>query len=87
MQHVQEQYGIEIPYAESEKDEFSRPICSVWHPQWIVTTPNGSDVGITLDDGCFVVLCSWPKGEWHPTTHIPPVAAEKIGSLRNEVFD
>ena len=64
-----------------------RPICqyheSEWKPKRIVTTCGGSEVGITIDDHCFVVLSTDGKGQWNPSNHIPSVAAKLIGQLND----
>lgn len=52
-----------------------------WHPQWTVDVGQGCEVGITIDDGCFVVLCANEVGQWRPATHIPAAAARLLGAL------
>ena len=42
-----------------------------WQPEWIVDIGHGCEVGITIDDGCFVVLCKDWWGNWRPSPHIP----------------
>ena len=44
---------------------------SKWEPEWSVTTPGGSEVGIARDDHCFVILSHGADGEWHTTNHQP----------------
>jgi hypothetical protein len=46
-----------------------------WQPRWIL---NDQAVGMTVDDGCFVVLVGDGEGYWHPTTHVPLDAAGAI---------
>jgi len=51
-----------------------------WHPDWTVNVGHGDILGITVDNGCFVVL--YPhEGRWRPGTHIPRAAAERIALL------
>jgi hypothetical protein len=51
-----------------------------WHPDWTVNVGHGDTVGITIDNGCFVVL--YPHdGKWGPETHISRAAAERIALL------
>ena len=60
---------------------------SVWEPQWRVDVGNGCEVGLTVDDHCYVVLLpsyatdsSEPQG-WKPGKWIPKAAALKIAEL------
>lgn len=57
------------------------PISSSWEPQWQVDVGDDCRVGITIDDGCFVVLYPQAGGGWKPGQHIPRQAAEKISEL------
>lgn len=51
-----------------------------WKPKWVVK--DGDDkLGITIDDGCFVVLYQTEEGRWRPGTHIPKPVAESITKL------
>ena len=55
---------------------------SNWQPRWVVRLPSGSEVGITLDDGCYVVLTFHVDiGAWKPAYHIPKNVAVELGSL------
>ena len=67
--------------AVDEQDSGQCPVGVLWVPQWIVDCGKGCEVGITIDDRCFVVLAKNWVGQWVPTTHIPREAAEKIGEL------
>ena len=55
---------------------------SNWQPRWKVTDSRGDDVGITVDDHCFVVLVQ-NEGRWKPSAWIPAGAAKLIGILSN----
>jgi hypothetical protein len=56
----------------------SRP---AWTPRWLVECGKDSEVGITIDDHCFVVLAKDWNDNWGPATHIPWQAAVKLGEL------
>lgn len=65
------------PIYENDPGLDNRP---AWKPQWEVK--DGDDkVGITVDDGCFVVLFPTEDGRWRPGTHIPKPVAESITHL------
>jgi hypothetical protein len=55
-----------------------------WVPQWIVPVGKDSEVGITVDDHCFVVLVKHWSGRWVPTSHVPSEAAAKLGDLARD---
>ena len=57
---------------------------SPWQPRWRVDVGHGCEVGVTTDDGCFLVLCPDETGQWWPGQWIPPAAARLIGSLSAE---
>lgn len=52
----------------------------IWEPRWIVDIGQGSECGLTIDDGCFVVLYRH-QGNWRPGNHIPKQVAAKIAEL------
>jgi len=52
-----------------------------WHPKWIVTAQAGYDLGLIVDDHCFVALVPDQNGQWRPAYHIPQLIAEEIGRL------
>lgn len=52
-----------------------------WKPQWLIDIEHDDVVGLTMRDGCFVVLVRKPDATWEPTTHIPRQAAERIAQL------
>lgn len=56
---------------------------SLWQPEWRVDVGCGCEVGVTTDDGCFLVLYPAENGEWWPGKHIPLAAARRIGELCN----
>ncbi len=60
-------------------------LVSPWKPIWRVDVGHGCEVGVTTDDGCFLVLCPDETGQWWPGQWIPPAAARLIGSLSAEV--
>jgi hypothetical protein len=46
----------------------------------MVDVGDGTSLGITIDDGCLVVL--YPHGDqWRPGTHIPKQVARRIAEL------
>lgn len=51
-----------------------------WMPKWIMETADGK-VGITRDDGCYLVLVREHGGKWSPTKWIPKEAAIFIANL------
>ena len=55
-----------------------------WIPEWLVDVGKSCEVGIAIDDSCFVVLVKSWAGQWLPATHIPPRAAEEMGKLAAE---
>ena len=57
---------------------------SPWQPQWTVDIGHGCEVGVTVDDGCFLILCPDETGQWWPGQWIPPAVARLIGSLSAE---
>jgi hypothetical protein len=57
---------------------------AVWEPAAIVDVGHGCRVGITTDDGCFLVLYPEPGGGWRPGTHIPRQAVQKMSELLAE---
>ena len=60
---------------------------SSWQPQHVVDVGCGCELGITTDDGCFVVLYPINSSQWRPSTHIPRKVAEKIGELAKSLPD
>jgi len=70
-----------------EPDTNDRPTAAVaaWKPRWVVDVGHGTQLGLTIDDGCFVVLYPKSGGEtWKPGTHIPRAVAERISQLLPE---
>ena len=63
-----------------ECNSFIRPdVC--WKPEWLVDVGHDCQVGIAIDDGCYIVLCPNDVGQWLPTKHIPIAAAKFLGGL------
>ena len=53
----------------------------VWQPKEIIDLGDGRRIGITSDDGYYVVLLPDNNGSWKPTNWIPARAAKRIGEL------
>jgi hypothetical protein len=53
----------------------------VWQPKEIVDLGNGCRMGITCDDGYYLVLSPSYTGSWKPSSWIPPVVAKRLGEL------
>jgi len=60
------------------------PISNPWEPTWIIPSGKESEVGVLIDDGCFVVLTQGHSDQWKPITHIPISVIQKLGSLAQE---
>jgi len=56
-----------------------RPL--VWQPKELVDIGNGCRMGITCDDGYYMVLSPSYTGSWKPSSWIPPVVAKRLGEL------
>jgi hypothetical protein len=48
----------------------------VWQPKEVIDVGNGCRMGITSDDGHYLVLSPSYTGSW-----IPPVVAKRLGEL------
>lgn len=53
----------------------------VWQPKVVVDLGNGCKMGITSDDGYYMVLSTSYTGSWKPSSWIPPVVAKRLGEL------
>jgi hypothetical protein len=53
----------------------------VWQPKEVVDLGNGCRMGITSDDGYYMVLSASYTGSWKPSSWIPPVVARRLGEL------
>ena len=53
----------------------------LWQPEWVVDVGCGCELGVTIDDGCFVVLYPNGCGQWQLGTHIPLEVAKLLGKL------
>lgn len=51
-----------------------------WEPEWIVRTGSECQMGIAIDDGCFIVLRQ-DEGEWKLASWIPSLVAAEIVDL------
>jgi hypothetical protein len=52
-----------------------------WQPKEIIDIGNGLRMGITSDDGYYIVLSASPQGAWKPSNWIPPRVAKRLGEL------
>jgi len=52
-----------------------------WQPKEIVDLGDGSRMGITSDDGYYIVLSPGYEGSWKPSNWIPPMVAKRLGEL------
>ena len=55
-----------------------------WTPLWIVPCGKDNEVGIIIDDHCFVVLAKTWADQWMPTSHIPELAVRYMARLLAE---
>lgn len=53
----------------------------VWQPKEIIDLGDGRKIGITSDDGYYVILKPGNNGSWKPTNWIPARAAKRLGEL------
>jgi hypothetical protein len=56
-----------------------RPL--VWQPKEVIDVGHGCRMGITSDDGYYLVLSSSYTGSWKPFNWISPVVAKRLGEL------
>jgi len=61
-----------------------RPNVAGYNPKWKVDVGSGCELGIAVDDGCFMVLYRNKTGQWLPGKHIPPAVASKLGELADD---
>ncbi|MBA7678139.1 hypothetical protein ES703_86410 [subsurface metagenome] len=66
---------------ESHPNDRGCPVKDVWQPEQIVDVGHGCKLGVTTDDGCFVVLYPTEFGQWRLGTHIPGPVAKILGQL------
>ena len=52
-----------------------------WQPKEIIDIGNGLRMGITSDDGYYIVLSPCREGYWKPANLIPPRVAKRLGEL------
>ena len=52
-----------------------------YKPEWKVDVGSGCELGISIDDGCFLVLYPKENDTWKPGKHIPLAVAIKLGEL------
>ncbi len=70
-----------ISIIETQSVQEDEPAVNLWQAQWRVDVGNGCEVGITVDDGTFVVLYPYGHNRWRPGKHIPVPVAQKLGEL------
>ena len=58
-----------------------------YKPKWKVDVGSGCELGISIDDGCFLVLYLKENSHWKPGKLIPPAVAIKLGNLTNELSE
>jgi hypothetical protein len=58
---------------------FEGPV--VFQPKEVVDIGDGCRMGITSDDGFYMVLSPSYSGSWKPASWIPPVVAKRLGEL------
>ena len=51
-----------------------------WMPKWVIK----SGVGLTIDDGCYIILIRKAGGQWSPTKWIPKEAIDFINGLKSQ---
>lgn len=64
--------------------ENNKPLRVVWRPRWTVDVGHSDKLGLTIDDGCFIVLYPREPNEWAPGTHVPRAAIERMAELLNQ---
>jgi len=57
----------------------------LWKPKWVIDVGDKCKLGITIDDGCFIVLYPQDSGTWKPGKHIPKEVAERLGELVKKI--
>jgi hypothetical protein len=57
-----------------------------WEPKEIIDVGNGLRMGITSDDGYYIVLSPCREGAWKPSNYIPPRVAKRLGELASFQF-
>ena len=68
-----------------EKSNDKQSIVAGYVPEWKVDVGSGCELGIAIDDGCFLVLYPKETGQWLPGKHIPPAVARKLGDLADNL--
>ncbi len=58
--------GVAVRHEPTQSDAVA--VATHWKPKWMLSDP---DIGLTVDDDCFVVLVNDGQGHWYPTTHTP----------------
>jgi hypothetical protein len=62
-------------------DDHCKPEAVGWRPRWLVDVGHGCQLGITIDDDCFLVLYPHDNDTWKPGKHIPKQVAERMTQL------
>ena len=73
------------PVPVDEIDMSRMPSVSSWVPRWIVDVGRDCEMGIAIDDHCFVVLAQAGSGHWMLSRWIPWQVARKLGELAETV--
>ena len=73
--------GVTIFFMGGKMDNIvcERPL--IWQPKEIVDLGDGCKIGITSDDGYYLVLLPSYKGSWKPSNWIPAKVAKRLGEL------
>jgi len=53
----------------------------IWQPKEIIDLGDGCKIGITSNDGYYLVLLPSYKGAWKPSNWIPAKVAKRLGEL------
>ena len=73
-----------IQAVENHSSNTEKLVKDLWEPNWLVDVGDEIMAGITLDDGCYVVLTQTAAGSWRPMTHVPVEAAKMLGRLAGD---
>ena len=59
---------------------------ATWSPDWRVPVGQG-EMGVTVDDGCFVALTQDEWGYWNPVAHVPAIVAQSMGQAADLLLE
>ena len=57
------------------------PSMHSYTPDWVVDIGGGSEMGLTIDDGCLLPLVRDQFGFWNAATHVPFALARRMGEI------